>query len=115
MTALTAQGMTIMRLFVVQVIVVTAHGATHYSVNKQTNNILNLKPSGDRNYLLMLAARRGCFLEETKFSCSLCFINHYLTIYCASGRSAQSRVIKKAQCKIVTIQNFPIVVLPVSC
>ena len=63
-TALTAQGMTIMLLFVVQVIVGTTHGATQYSVNKQTNNILNLTPSGDRNYQLILSADRRCFLEE---------------------------------------------------
>ena len=44
-TALTAQGMTIMRLFVVQVKVGTTHGDTQYSVNKQTNNILNLTSS----------------------------------------------------------------------
>ena len=35
--ALTAQGMTIMGLFVVQVIVGTTHGVTQYGVNKQTN------------------------------------------------------------------------------
>ena len=40
-TALTAQGMIIMRLFVVQVLVSTTHGNPQYSVNKQTNNILN--------------------------------------------------------------------------
>ena len=39
-TALTAQGMTIMRLFVVQVKAGTSHGDTQYSVNKQTNKIL---------------------------------------------------------------------------
>ena len=64
MTALTAQGITIMRLFVVQVIVGTTHGDTQYSVNKQTNNILNVTPSGDINYQLILAAHRRCFLEE---------------------------------------------------
>ena len=63
-TALTAQGMTILRLFVLQVIVSTTYGDTQYSVNKQTNNILNLTPSGDRNYQLILAAHRSCFLEE---------------------------------------------------
>ena len=66
MTALTAQGMAIMRLFVVQVIVGTTHGETQYSVNKQTNNILNLTPSGDRNYQLILVAHRRCLLEEEK-------------------------------------------------
>ena len=40
MTALTAQGMTIMHLFVVQVTFGTIHGDTQYSVNKQTNKIL---------------------------------------------------------------------------
>ena len=49
-TALTAERMTIMRLFVVQVIVGTTHGDNQYSVNKQTNNIMNLTPSGHRNY-----------------------------------------------------------------
>ena len=63
-TALTAQGMTIMRLFVAQVIVSTTHGDTQHSVNKQTNIILNLTPSGDRNYQLILSADRRCFLEE---------------------------------------------------
>ena len=74
MTALTAQGMTIMRLFVVQVIVSTTHGDTQYTVNKQTNNILNLTPSGDRNYKLIMAAHRRCFWEENKFSCLSCFL-----------------------------------------
>ena len=45
MTALTAQGMTIMRLFVVLVLVGTTHGDTQYSVNRKTNKILNLTPS----------------------------------------------------------------------
>ena len=37
-TALTAQGMTIMRLFVVQVIVSTSHGTLNtVSINKQTS------------------------------------------------------------------------------
>ena len=73
-TALTAQGMTIMHLFVVQVIVSTTHRDTQYSVNKQTNNILNLTPSGDRNYQLILAAHRRFFLEENQFGFSLCFL-----------------------------------------
>ena len=84
-TVLTAQGMTIMHLFVVQVIFSTTHVNTQYSVNKQTNNILNLTPSGDRNYQLILASHRRCFLEENKSSFSLCFLfNHYFgwTIYC---------------------------------
>ena len=49
-TALTAQGMTIMRLFVLQVIVITTHGDTQYSVNKKIKKILNLTSSGERNY-----------------------------------------------------------------
>ena len=72
-TALTAQGMTIIRLFVVQVIVSTTHEDTQYSVNKQTNNIFNLTPSGDRNCQLILTAHKRCFLEENAFSCLLCF------------------------------------------
>ena len=56
-TALTAQGMTIMCLFVVQVIVGTTHGITQYSVNKQINHILNITPSGDRNYQLLDPSR----------------------------------------------------------
>ena len=36
-TALTAQGITIMHLPVVQLTVSTTHGDTQYSVNKQTN------------------------------------------------------------------------------
>ena len=67
-TALIAQGMTIMLLFVVQVIVGTTRGDTQYSVNKQTNNMLILTPSGDRKYQLLLAAHMRCFLEENKFS-----------------------------------------------
>ena len=55
-----------MSLFVGQVIVGTTHGGTQYSVNKQTNNILNVTPSGDLNYQLILAAHRRCFLEENK-------------------------------------------------
>ena len=39
-TALTAQGMTIMCLFVAQVTFGKTHGHTQYSVNKQTNKIL---------------------------------------------------------------------------
>ena len=73
-TALTAQGMTIMHLFVVQVIVSTTHGDTQHSVNKHTNNILNLTPSGDRNHQLILASHRRCFLEENKFRFSLCIL-----------------------------------------
>ena len=73
-TALTAQGMTIMHLFLLQLIVSTTSGDTQYSVNEQTNNILNLKPSGDRNYQLILAAHKRCFLEENKFCFSLCFL-----------------------------------------
>ena len=37
LTVLTAQGMTIMRSFVVQVLVGTTYEDTQYSVNKQTN------------------------------------------------------------------------------
>ena len=72
--ALTAQGMTIMRLFVVQVIVGTTDGAMQYSVNKQTNNVSNLTPLGDRNDQLLLAAHRRWFLEENKFSFLLCIL-----------------------------------------
>ena len=103
-TALTAQGMKIMRLFVVQVIVNTTHGDTQYSVNKQTNNILNITPSGDHNYQLILAAHRRCFLEENKFSFSLCFL---LTII-----SAEQFIVPPAG---LPNQGFPIVFLPVSC
>ena len=39
-TALTAQGITIMHLFVVQVTVSKTHGDTQYSVNKQTTKYL---------------------------------------------------------------------------
>ena len=63
-TALTSQGMTIMHLFVVQVIVGTTHGDTQYSVNKQTDKTFNVTLSGDRNYHLILAAQRMCFLED---------------------------------------------------
>ena len=77
-TALTAQGIKIMHLFVVQVTVGTTHGDTHYSVYKQTNLICNVTHSGDRNYQLILAAHRCCFLEEKKFSFSVSFLpNHY--------------------------------------
>ena len=77
-TALTAQGMTIMGLLVVQIKVGSTHGDTQYNVNKQLNNILNLKPSGDKKYQLILASHRRCFLEENKSSFSLCFLfNHY--------------------------------------
>ena len=72
-TALTAQGMRIMHLFVVQVIVGNYQatlGATQYSENKQTNNIFT--PSGDRYYQLLLATYRMDFLEE-KIKFSLCF------------------------------------------
>ena len=41
MTALTAQGMTIMHLFVVQVMVGKTHGDTEYRVHKQTNALLS--------------------------------------------------------------------------
>ncbi len=74
MTALTAQGITIMHLFVVQVTVGTTHGDTQYSVNKQTNKIFNVTPSGDRNYQLILAAHRRCFLEENKFIFQVSFL-----------------------------------------
>ena len=77
-TALTAQGITIMHLFVVQVTVGTTHGDTQYSVNKQTNKIFNVTPSGDRNYQLILADYRRCLLEENELSFSLSFfINRY--------------------------------------
>ena len=38
-TALTAQGMTILCLFVVQVTFSPTHGGTQYSLKKQTNKI----------------------------------------------------------------------------
>ena len=74
MTALTAQGMTIMRLFVVQVIVSRTHGDTQYNLNKQANNILNVTPSGDINHQMVLAAHMRCFFEENKLSFSLWFL-----------------------------------------
>ena len=72
-TVLTAQGMTVTHFFV-EVLVGLTHEVTHYSVNKQANNIFNLTPSGDRNYQLLLEAHRRCFLEENKFSISFCFL-----------------------------------------
>ena len=78
-TALTAQGMTIMLLFVVQVTFGTIDEDTQYSVNKQANNILNLTPSGDRNYQSILAAHRRCFLEEIFFCFLLCFLLTMIT------------------------------------
>ena len=74
MSALTAQEMKIMRLFVMQVIVGTAIGATQYSAHKQTNTLINLTPSRHRHYQLLLAAHKRCFLEENKLSFSLCFL-----------------------------------------
>ena len=58
-TASTAQEMTRMIFFAVQVTVGT-HGVTQYSVNRQTNYILNITPSGDRHYQLLLAAHKKC-------------------------------------------------------
>ena len=69
-TALTAQGMTIMHVFVVQVIVGTTHGATQYSVNKQTNSIMNLTPSADRNYQLLLASHKHRKKINLVFHCA---------------------------------------------
>ena len=63
-----------MHLFVLQVTVGTTHRDTEYSVNKQTNKIFNVIPSGDRNYQLILAAHRRCFLEENKFSFPVSFL-----------------------------------------
>ena len=40
---------------------------TQYSVNKQTNNIWNLTLSGNRNYQLLRAAHKMCFLGEEKY------------------------------------------------
>ena len=57
-----------MHSFVVLITVGTTHGDTQYSVNKQTNKIFNIPPSGDRNYQFILAAHTRCFLEENKFS-----------------------------------------------
>ena len=110
MTALTAQGIIIMHLFVVQVIVGATYGNTQYSVNKQTNNIFNLLPLRDRNYQLLLEAHSRFFI--------VLFIKHYFsgTIYCASGRSAQSRAIKNHSAKLAFYQKeLSRVVLPVSC
>ena len=67
MTALTAQGIIIMHLFVLRVTVGTTHGDTQCSVNEQTNKIFNVTPSEDRNHQLILAAHRRSFLEENKF------------------------------------------------
>ena len=79
MTALKAQGMTIICLFVVQVIVSTTLRDTKYSVNKQTNNMLNITSSGDRVYQLILAAQRRCFLEEEKKFFIVLLINQYFS------------------------------------
>ena len=98
MTALTAQGMTIMRLFVVQLIASTTHGDTQYGLNKQTNNILNVTPSEDINYQLILAAHRRCFLEENKFSFSLCFL---LTIISAEKFIVPKKCTQKVSTKSV--------------
>ena len=50
-TALTAQGMTIMRWFVMQVMIAnkqTTHSATQYSLNKQQQTMYIVTPSGDQ-------------------------------------------------------------------
>jgi hypothetical protein len=90
--------MTIMRLFVVQVIVSTTHGDTQYSVNKRTNNILNHTPSGHRNFQLILAAHRRCFFEENKFSFLLCFL---LTIILAEQFILHKKCPQKVYTKCV--------------
>ena len=92
-----------MRLFVAQVIVSTTHGDTQHTVNKQTNIILNLTPSGDRNYQLILSADRRCFLEEKNSVFILLFINHYFnwTIYCTQKVSTKSTH-KKCPKKVLT-------------
>ena len=92
-TALTAQGMTIMRLFVVHVLVGTTHGDTQYSVNRKTNKILNITPSWDRIYQLILAVHRRWVLEEKiKWFFIVPFINHYFgwTIYWSQKMSTTS-------------------------
>ena len=71
-TALTAQGITIMHLFVVQVTVGTTHGDTQCSVKKKY--IFYVTPLGDRKYQLILAAHRRCFLEEMKLSFPVTFL-----------------------------------------
>ena len=74
-TALTAQGITILHLFLVQVTVGTTHGDTQYSVNKQSNKMFNVTPSGDRNYQMILAGGSWrCFLEENKFFFPVSFL-----------------------------------------
>ena len=73
-TALTAQQITIMYLFVVQVTAGKTHGDTQYIVSKQTNQIFNVTPSGDRNYQLILPAHKRWFLEENKFSFPVIFL-----------------------------------------
>ena len=81
-----------MRLFVVQVKVDTTQGDAQYSVNKQTNYILNLTNSVYINDQLILASHRRWFLEENKSSFLLCFLfNHYFgwTIYCTHKKSPQ--------------------------
>ena len=72
-TALTAKGMTIMRLFVVQVIVGTTHGATQHSVNKQRNNIFESHTFRRQKVSVVLTAHKSCFLEENKLSFHFAF------------------------------------------
>ena len=72
-TAITAQGITIMHLFVVQVIGSTTHADTQYCVNKQKKNILNLTSSGDRNYQLILAAHKSVSWKRINLVFQLCY------------------------------------------
>ena len=75
MTAFTAQKMTMMRLFVVQVMITnkqTTHGATQFSVNEQTNTIFNVTILGHQFHQFVMEAQRKCFFRI--FSFSLCFV-----------------------------------------
>ena len=80
----------------------TKHGYTKYSVNKQTNKIFNVTPTGDRNCQLILVAHRKCFLKENKLSFYI-FTNHYFgsTIHCPQKMSTKS-INKKYPQKVST-------------
>ena len=67
MIALTAEGMTIMCLFVVKVMIAnnqTTNGHTQRGVNKQTNTIFSVTPSGEKMHQFAMGAHRKYFLVK---------------------------------------------------
>ena len=92
---------------------ITLHGYSLQSVNKQTKSTCNIKPSGEwyLSWCWQLTGRtplRKFFLAKGQYLSLYFYINPYLGIRidCASGRFAQPRVYKEAQYKTLVLPRI---------